>query len=469
MADSEPVTGRTGTFCSPAPAQAVAVVGGGVLGMYLAFRLRSQGASVTLFEAAPRTGGLASPDRIGGYTWDRFYHVILMSDLNTRRLIEDLGLEDRLRWGTTKTGFFVDGQLYSMSNSLEFLRFPPLSLFDKLRLGATIFFASRIRNWRKLENILAVDWLTRWSGKRVVSRIWLPLLRSKLGANAEKASAAFIWSTIARMYAARRSGIKREMFGYVDGGYEIVLRRLQERLSEIGVETVFDARVEKVVNGAGGASVYWGGEQQREFDAVVLTVPTPVIAKLCTQLSATEIERLKSVTYQGIACASILLKRSLSQYYVTNITDDWVPFTGVIEMTALVDKATFGGNSLVYLPCYLTQDDDFWLKSDEEIKEIFLDGLDRMYPHFDRRDILGFNLARARNVLAVSTLGYSTRLRPTVKTSLSRVFTVNSAQIANGTLNVNETIGIADANLGELDAHLAGIAISPTRRPGLAE
>jgi hypothetical protein len=44
-------------------------------------------------------------------------------------------------------------------------------------------------------------------------RIWLPLLKSKLGDNYRITSASFIWATIARMYAARRSGLKREMFG----------------------------------------------------------------------------------------------------------------------------------------------------------------------------------------------------------------------------------------------------------------
>jgi hypothetical protein len=34
---------------------------------------------------------------------------------------------------------------------------------------------------------------------------------------------------------------------------------------------------------------------------------------------------------------------------------------------------------------------------------------------------------------------------PPVRTSLANVFIVNSAQIANGTLNVNETIGLANA------------------------
>ena len=40
--------------------------------------------------------------------------------------------------------------------------FPPLRLIDKLRLGATIFRAARIKNWRRLEQIPVADWLARW-------------------------------------------------------------------------------------------------------------------------------------------------------------------------------------------------------------------------------------------------------------------------------------------------------------------
>ena len=72
----------------------------------------------------------------------------------------------------------------------------------------------------EVENIFVADWLTRWSGKRVFQKIWLPLLKAKLGDNYKNTSAAFIWTTIQRMYAARKSGLKKEMFGYVTGGYE---------------------------------------------------------------------------------------------------------------------------------------------------------------------------------------------------------------------------------------------------------
>jgi protoporphyrinogen oxidase len=335
----------------------VGVIGGGMLGMALALRLRQAGASVMLLEAAGQGGGLAGSAPIGSYAWDRFYHVILLSDAHTRRLLTDLGLADRLRWGITRTGFYTDGRLHSLSTSIEFLRFPALSLPDKLRLGGTIFLASRLTDWRRLESVLAVDWLTRWSGRRVVERIWLPLLKSKLGENYRIASASFIWAIIARMYAARRSGLKREMFGYVDGGYAVVLEALQRSLDRAGVKTEFRARVEQLRDRGEEVEAVLADGRTMRFDRAVATTPAGSIARMCPQLSDAERRRLCDITYQGIVCPSLLLRKPISPYYVTNITDRWVPFTGVIEMTALVDRERFDGLSLVYLPCYLAQDD----------------------------------------------------------------------------------------------------------------
>ncbi len=163
--------------------------------------------------------------------WDRHYHVTLLSDLYLRNLLAELDLDRRSRAGSRPaTGFFNDGKLHSMSNTLEFLRFPPLGLIGKLRLGWTIFYASRLKDWKRLERVTVAEWLEKLSGKRTFEKIWLPLLRAKLGESYRETSAAFIWTTIARMYAARRSGLKKEMFGYVEGGYARVLDHFAEVL-----------------------------------------------------------------------------------------------------------------------------------------------------------------------------------------------------------------------------------------------
>jgi len=353
-----------------------------------------------------------------------------------------------------------------MSDAREFLRFPPLGLLGKLRLGATIFYASKVRDWQRLEQIPVSDWLRRWSGARTFEKIWLPLLRAKLGDNYRETSAAFIWATIARMYAARRTGLKKEMFGYVPGGYARVLARFAEVLAGEGVDVRCGLRVARVAPDGDGARVEFerhadGTRSVESFDRVVLTTPAPVAARVCEELTDDERAHLASVKYQGIVCASLLLKRPLANFYVTNITDPTVPFTAVIEMSALVAREEFGGRSLVYLPKYVDANDaDAFALPDEELKTRFLAALARMYPHFRADDVLAFRVSRVRHVFPLPVVGYSARVPPQ-ETSHPAVRVVNSAHILNGTLNVNETVRLADDAaarlLGESLAGRAGV------------
>lgn len=426
-----------------------AVIGGGLLGMTLAHRLAQHSHDVTLFERNDSVGGLASAWNLGGFVWDRHYHVTLLSDIHTRSLLAELGLEEEMRWVETKTGFYTDGSLHSMSSALEFLRFPPLGIISKARLAATILFASRIKNWKRLENIPAAEWLRRWSGRKTFERIWLPLLRSKLGDSYRETSAAFIWATIARMYAARRTGLKKEMFGYVKGGYATVLEVFEEKLNEGGVRVRLGTEVSDISRvSAGNIEVTSSSGEISSFDNVVVTLAPPVAARVCSGLSEEDMSRLEG-KYQGIVCASVLLKKPLAGYYVTNLTDNGLPFTAVIEMTALVNPSELGGHTLVYLPKYLASDDPLFNETDDAWQERFMAALFRMYPQIEPEDLLSFRVSKERFVYALPTLGYSSRV-PTQQTSAPGLHIVNSAQIVNGTLNVNETVRLAESALPTL-------------------
>ena len=422
-----------------------AVAGGGMLGLTLAMRMAKQGHDVTLIEAAPSLGGLASVWNIGDIEFDRHYHVTLLSDSRLRNLVSEIGLEDKMRWIETKTGFYTDDKLYSMSNTKEFLQFPPLTLIEKLRLGGTIFYASKISNWKRLEKIPVAKWLQRWSGKGTFKKIWEPLLKAKLGESYKITSAAFIWAHISRMYKARRTGLKKEMFGYVQGGYRTIINRLIEVLNEQGVTIKTSSPIQSIRKQDDGQFEvkYAGQDRADHFDKVIMTTPNSILSRVCDDLNEDEKQRFDSVDYLGIVCASVLLKKGLSPYYVTNITDDWVPMTAVIEMTTIVDPEELGGKSLVYLPKYVPSDHELFDKSDEEIEESFLSALDRMYPDFSRDDVIDFKLSRVRSVMAIPTLKYSEVLPP-MKSSVEGLYVVNSSYILKGNLNVNESITIAE-------------------------
>lgn len=429
-----------------------AIAGGGLLGLTLALRLSRGGHRVTVFEAAPAVGGLASAWEIDGATWDKFYHVILASDAHTRGLLRELRIEQDLEWRQTRTGFYSDRGLHPMSSSLDFLQFPLIGLVGKARLAATILYASRIPDWRPLEKIPVGEWLQKLSGRATYERIWLPLLRAKLGDRYRDTSAAFIWTTIARMYAARRSGLKREQFGYLRGGYARILARVEETLLEAGVTIRRGSPVQSVEQAAGGGVTVTHPAGADRFDSCVVTAAAPVAARLCPGLSAQETARLGQIPYLGVVCASVVLRKPLTGYYVTNIVDTSIQFTGVIEMTALVDPSELGGRHLVYLPKYVDPADPLLDAPDAAIEARFTSELLRMYPdRLQPDDIVTVRIARARYVAALPTLNYS-QLVPPVRTSIPGLYLVNSAQIVNGTLNVNETVQLADRAAATLSA-----------------
>ncbi len=116
-------------------------------------------------------------------------------------------------------------------------------------------------------------------------------------------------------------------------------------------------------------------------------------------------------------------------------------------MSALIDKKEeLKGKNLVYLPKYVDSDDLLFSADDNEIRKIFLGALLKMYPEISETDVLYFGVSKARVVFALPTINYSVNL-PGIETSIENFYIVNSAQIINGTLNVNETIQVAESKL----------------------
>ena len=284
------------------------IVGGGLLGLTLAHRLGQAGEDVTLLEAAPELGGLASAWQVGDVTWDRYYHVVMLSDSHLRKLLNELDLDAEIEWKVTRSGFFTGSGLYNLNNAIDYLKFPALNLLDKLRLGLTILYMARIKDGRPLESVPLADWLVRLSGRRVFEQIWRPLLAAKLGDNYRKASASFIWSYARRFYAARQGGMKTEMFGYVPGGYARILDGFSRLLAKEGVHIRTGQPVQRIRKVDQGLQVETSSASLA-FDRVVVTSAAPIAGKMCPDLSEEERLRLNRVVYNGVICASVLLRR----------------------------------------------------------------------------------------------------------------------------------------------------------------
>jgi protoporphyrinogen oxidase len=170
------------------------------------------------------------------------------------------------------------------------------------------------------------------------------------------------------------------------------------------------------------------GSEVRHFDAVAATVQAPIYRRMIPQASQEYHDFLGYTQYLGIVAPLMVLDRPLTGYWTLNITDERIPFTGVIETTAYIDPQYVGGHHLVYLPKYTAPESELQKKSDDEIREIWLHNLEVMFPDFDRSAIRYFLVHRERYVEPLHELN-QTHMIPEVKTPVSNLYLATTAQI----------------------------------------
>jgi protoporphyrinogen oxidase len=155
------------------------------------------------------------------------------------------------------------------------------------------------------------------------------------------------------------------------------------------------------------------------------------------------VERDGEVEYLGVLCVVVVTTAPVVPYYVVNIADDTVPFTGIIGMSNVVAPEHTGGRYLTYLPRYLLSTDPALLRDADEVRAESVAALRRMMPGFDPATIESVHVNRAQRVQPLQVLDYS-RLVPRVQTAHRDLFVLNTAQFVDATLNNNEVVGAVD-------------------------
>lgn len=406
----------------------VGLIGGGILGITLGYFLSQKGVRVTLFEASDTLGGLAGPIKMDGYNIDRFYHAILTSDAHLAQLFEELSITDQYRCREAKTAFYHQGRLYPMTNIKEFLTFPPLGWVDRFRLGLTVVYAKLVRDWHDTEKVSVEKWLTRLSGKHTFDTIWRPLLRAKFDGSFENTPATYIWARLNRVSSTRKGSQQKEMAGHLIGGYITLIEAMAERICAAGGTIHLNSRIQEIVVRDGQLAGLKTSNGMVEFDSIVATVQTPFFARLTPGLDQNYRDYLNQTEYLGIVCPLLVLDRPLTGYWTLNVTDESIPFTGVIETTSYIDPQYVGGNCLVYLPKYTLPDSPWFKMSDEEVRETWLKHLERMFPEFRREWVKHMFVHRERLVEPIHPLN-SAHLIPSIQTPVKNLYLANAGQI----------------------------------------
>ncbi|MEM7129381.1 MAG: NAD(P)/FAD-dependent oxidoreductase [Chloroflexota bacterium] len=407
----------------------IGIVGGGIMGLTVGYYLAKKGVSVHVYEASNFLGGLAGPIHLDdGIQVDRFYHAILSSDAHVMDLCQELNLIDQMHFCQTKMAFYFEDKLFSMNNMIEFFRFPPLTWLDRFRLGFTVLYAQFIKDWHRLEGVSVEKWLVALGGRRAYENIWRPMLRAKFDGSFDDVPATYIWSRLVRMKSTRSGANQKEEAGHIVGGYETLVKAMAEAIKEAGGQISLNSPVQEILIENEKAKGLQIAGEVHEFDKVIGTLQAPIFERLIPQANQKYRDYLKATDYLGIICPLMILDRPLTEYWTVNITDETIPFTGIVETTSYIDPKFVGGHHLVYLPKYTAPESQWYLKPNEEIQEIWLSHLEKMFPQFDRSWVRHFLVHRERYVEPLHRLN-SNHLIPNVGTPIENLYLATTSQI----------------------------------------
>ncbi|GAB4424422.1 MAG: NAD(P)/FAD-dependent oxidoreductase [Chloroflexi bacterium OHK40] len=421
----------------------VAIVGAGVAGLAAAYDLAGAGHRVTIYEAAPVVGGLASGFRDAAWSWplERFYHHIFQTDQAIIALTHEIGFGDRLFFRSPITAQWWQGQgrpIFGdlpalrlpggrslrapglLGTAIQTLNYPGLSLPSRLRMGlVAAYLKFVVRDWRPLERETAAVWTRRTMGEPVYQAFVRPLLEGKFGPHTDEVNMAWLWARLkARSFK----------LGYFEGGFQGFSDALRVAVERRGAQVRLSSPVERAVQQDDGWELVAGGSTER-YDQLLVTGAPGLLAKLAPQLPEHYLGRLRKLHSMGAVVLTLALRRPLTRgLYWVNMPKDQFPFLALVEHTNFIGPEHYGGDHLIYLGDYLEQGHAYFSLSHEELLARFLPSLSLVNPAFEPGWVRTSWLHREPYAQPIVPVGHSASIPP-LRTPLPGLFWASMSQV----------------------------------------
>lgn len=342
----------------------VAVIGAGPMGLAVAYQLVKEGYKPVIYEADDRIGGMTATFDFDGLEIERYYHFHCTSDTAFFEVLDELGIKDKLKWKSTKMGYWFDGKLQPWGNPVALLKFRGLSLIAKFRYGLHAFLSTKRDDWKPLEKYDAVTWIKTWVGEEAFQKLWSRLFALKFYEYSDNLSAPWIWSRIRRIGRSRYS-IFEEQLGYLSGGSKTLLNAMRNYIEQNGGEFRLGSPVEKIVMSDKKVNGIELKGNFEEYEIVISTIPLPLVAKIAPDLPKDIYNKYSSKINIGCVCVIVKLEKPLTNNFWLNTNDEYMDIPGIIEYSNLNPEV---GN-IVYVPYYMPQTNPKFTESDAVFKQ----------------------------------------------------------------------------------------------------
>jgi protoporphyrinogen oxidase len=423
----------------------IVVLGAGPMGLAVAQRAVTLGHQVDLIEADGKVGGMAAHFDFSGLSIERFYHFVCKSDTPTFALMEELGIAEKMRWVNTSMAYYTHGKVHKWGDPVSLLRYPHLTLTEKFRTGLQMFLTTRSATFDRIEHLTSRQWIERGSGKPVYEKLWRRLQELKFYEFADEVSASWIATRIKRIGNSRKS-IFQERLGYIDGGSETLVEALADDIRRKGGRIHLKTPAERVIVENASVKAVRAGGREYAADAVVSTVPIPLVSGLVPDLPQPWKDKYAAIRNIGVVCLLFKLRKSVTPYFWLNIVADDIDIPGMIEFSNLRPV----GGTIVYVPYYMPVTQPKWGWTDRQFIDEAFAYIKRINPQIGDNDLVDAKVGRLRHAQPICEPNFRDKLPP-VQTPIAGL------QIADTCYYYPEDRGIAESiRLGRRMAEAVG-------------
>lgn len=406
----------------------VDIIGAGVSGLSTAYYLSKTNPNVKIrvWEKDKLPGGLASNFYEDGIEIEKFYHHLFIKDKALQQLICDLGLSEDLIWKPASTGSYYSNKPYRLSSPSDLLKFSPLPFLDRIRMGFLVLKTRTIKSWKVLDEISAQDFVIKYGGQKVWDVVWKPLFYGKFGQFYSTVSAAWLWSKLVDRGSSRsKSGF--ELLGFIKGGFGKVFERIVLNLQHNGHEVNFDTPITNLEIKGNRIISIENKTRKTLVEYIVFATQTPDLAKLLPKNMPFK-QSLSKINFLSNVCLVLFLKKSLSNFYWTNITDPSTPFVGIIEQTKWTGTRIYNNKHVVYISSYILADNVRLKMTKQELFDYYLPHIKKMFPEFSESNIEKMYKWSAPYAQPIVHKGYN-KIIPPIESPIDNLFVCTMAQI----------------------------------------